>query len=178
MATVASIVTRERDLSYVYPTHKTKYVDQVHLFVVVHLSDGTSKTVEFGDFDDDGTGTIRVIEGAETIHAMIEAHEFETENGYPWLEFKKWIINHSGYEKTPISATHSSKTFNDALLQHLNQHCKRPALINAVAANAKLELKNPDQNAIAIFNSVKHNVIEKVHQLHESDAVHHTHIFE
>ncbi|KAJ1558928.1 hypothetical protein HK405_012722 [Cladochytrium tenue] len=151
---VESLVMRERDIGYVNPAHVSKHSDLHHLFVVVHLSDGKAKTVEYGDFDNDGIGTVRVIDGAETIHAMVEAHEFETEGGagYPWPTFEKWIVNQSG--------------------------CKRPAHVAHTAQTSKLDLKDPDADAVQVFEAVKNDVVEKLHDLHHKDLVHHTHVLD
>ncbi|KAJ3196072.1 hypothetical protein HK101_010173 [Irineochytrium annulatum] len=113
---------------------------------------GHAKTVEYGHFGGEKTGTIRIHDGAETIHAMLEAHEFETNPGYPWAKLEHWILKES-----------------DA---------GRPARFSAVTAAAKLQLKPADAGAIAVFDAVKHDAIAKVHELHKKDAVHHTHIMD
>ncbi|KAJ3332549.1 hypothetical protein HDU76_013860 [Blyttiomyces sp. JEL0837] len=178
MATVESIVLREKSLHDVNPALGSQHSDLHHRFIVVHLSDGKAKTVEYGHFENTTTGTIRIHEGAQTIHAMLEAHEFETNLGYPWSKFEHWILHESGYQNTPWSVNHQSETFNQLCLEHLNSHCKRPAHAAQAAADAKLDLKAPDADATAVFNAVKHDVIHKVHDLHKSDAVHHTHLFD
>ncbi|KAJ3022144.1 UNVERIFIED_CONTAM: hypothetical protein HDU68_009281 [Siphonaria sp. JEL0065] len=149
--------------------------------MIVHLSNGRSKTVEYGRFDENSEvepGTIRITEGAQTIHAMMEAHEYETGEGkgYEWTKFHDWMMNRSGYHNTEWTRDHHSVTFIEKCLEHLGRHTIRPEHINKLAENSKIEVQEPTPEVEKIFHAVKKDVILKFHALHKADSVHHTHI--
>ncbi|KAI9344865.1 hypothetical protein BDR26DRAFT_932450 [Obelidium mucronatum] len=150
--------------------------------LIVHLSTGFSKTVDY-DLYTTGSdiGTIRVLDGAKSIKAMVTAYEFETENGkgYEWSKFHDWILHKSGYEKTKWTNTHNSDTFNDLAVKHLLENTHRPEAFSELCANPHLDnLQAPTPEATKLFNSAKKEVILKFHELRKLDKVHNTHAFD
>ncbi|KAJ3337641.1 hypothetical protein HDU83_008581 [Entophlyctis luteolus] len=198
MAAIQSVVTREKSLHDVNPALASQHSDLNHRFMVVHLVSGQAKTVEYGHFHGGSTGEIRTHDGAQTIHAMLEAHEFETEGPkvYTWDQFHHWVIHESGYQNTPWTPDHQSETFIKDCLDHIISNTVRPAHVAALQANSALDVKEPTAEAQEVFRAVKvrlacsfaeqasckheqqHDVIKKLHQLHKMDATHHTHIFD
>ncbi|ORY41208.1 hypothetical protein BCR33DRAFT_786964 [Rhizoclosmatium globosum] len=177
---VQAIVMRERALTEVNPTLGSQHSDLHHRYFIVHLSTGHSKTTEYGLFEDEEVGKVVVKDGAKTIHAMVEAVEFEVDDGkgYEWDKFHHWIVHKSGYHNTPWSPDHHSVTFIEDCLDHLKKHTIRP---NTAAGDAEEKLDNiqdATSEAEAIFDAVKAEVVHKFHDLHKDDLVHHTHIFD
>ncbi|KAI8614846.1 hypothetical protein BC830DRAFT_1125409 [Chytriomyces sp. MP71] len=180
MAFVQSIVLREKSLHDVNPALGSQHSDLHHRYFIVHKSDGHSETVEYGHFEEGSeTGTIRIRDGAETIHAMVEAHEFEVEDGkgYEWSKFKEWILRKSGYQNTAWTKDHNSETFNAHCFEHLLKHTSRPERLEK-QYTIKLDVKPANEEAKVVFMAVRADVVIKFHQLHHLDAVHHTHVFQ
>ncbi|KAJ3029347.1 UNVERIFIED_CONTAM: hypothetical protein HDU68_012413 [Siphonaria sp. JEL0065] len=178
---VQSVVLRERSLHDVNPALGSQHSDLHHRFIVIHLSSGNAKTTEYGPFEGTDTGTVRVHDGAQTIHAAVEAHEFETDDGkgYEWEKFHHWLIHESGFQNTPWSPDHHSQTFNEKCLEHLSSKTIRPEHISKLSSSSNLDnIQPPTEEATHIFHAVKKDVILKFHQLHHADVVHHTHIFD
>jgi len=67
-----------------------------------------AKTVEYGHFPphthESAIATIRILDAAETIHAMLEAHEFEPT--YSWANLEHWIRHESGFVDSPWTPDH------------------------------------------------------------------------
>ncbi|TPX33911.1 hypothetical protein SmJEL517_g03385 [Synchytrium microbalum] len=175
---IDSCVTREKSLHDVNPALGSQHSDLHHRFVVLHLSNGKAKTVEYGHFDphQNDYGTIRIHDGAQAIHAFVDALDFDTtgNNGYDWNVFEKWVLGSSGYQNTAWSREHQSQSFIDTVLAHLKSHTKPAA---PAASNAQpLNVKAPDADANAVFDGVKPKVLHKIQEIHHKDIVHHTHL--
>ncbi|KAJ3072719.1 hypothetical protein HDU98_003031, partial [Podochytrium sp. JEL0797] len=179
-AFVQSVVLREKPLHEVNPALASQHSDLNHRYFIAYLSSGHAKTVEYGHFEGGTTGTIRIHDGAQTIHATLEAHEFEIGDGkgYEWSKFEDWIQHHSGYQNSPWTRDHHSETFIADCLEHLLGHTTRPEHITAAHANSKIEVHDATPEAEEIIHKVKHDVIHKFHELHKADTVHHTHMFD
>ncbi|KAJ3012203.1 UNVERIFIED_CONTAM: hypothetical protein HDU68_001333 [Siphonaria sp. JEL0065] len=150
--------------------------------MIVHLSNGQSKTIDY-DLYTEGSdiGSIRILDGAKAIRAMLLAHEFETGNGkgYEWNKFQEWVLHKSGYQNTKWTNTHNSDSFNDHALKHLLANTHRPESLSALSENPKLENLQPaTPESTKLFLSVKPLVLAKVKQLQKWDDIHNTHAFD
>lgn len=79
MSPIASCVTRECSVAD-HPALHSQHADVTHRFIVLHLESGHAKTIEYAHFDPDvsAVGTVRVHDGAQSVHAFVDARQYDT----------------------------------------------------------------------------------------------------
>ncbi|KAJ3252058.1 Fungalysin/Thermolysin Extracellular metalloproteinase 5 [Boothiomyces macroporosus] len=171
---IVLFIKRPNRTVLVNDTQLAKPYDQKYYFVV-HTDDGTARTVQYHG-EEGKPGQVKIVDGATKSLEMVKAYEFDVhpDVGYPWKEFEKWVINHSGYHNTIPTQSHNQYTFVDVCVARITSKCMRPVTIERAAFEIPLSVHTATPAEKALFEKFKHDVEHKVHLIQQRDLVHNT----
>ncbi|KAI8924384.1 hypothetical protein BC831DRAFT_465956 [Entophlyctis helioformis] len=149
--------------------------------LVVHLTDGTSRTIEYHTFDGAANpGTIKITQSSFKFVLTVTALQFEVNKpgaGYEWAKFEKWVLSKSGFQNTPlVDGSHDQDDFVKACVAHLEATGTRPDFSEKVSSIIKLSLHAPSAEEVQMFNMIKNNIARKIRDLKKTDEEHSTNV--
>eukprot|EP00842_Homolaphlyctis_polyrhiza_P004435 jgi/Hompol1/4993/HPOL_001095-RA len=177
---IRSVVAEEKNIQGASAKALQEKDTTVRAQFVVHLTDGSSRAIEYHTFDGPNKpGHIKITHGTVRFILLVKSIQFNIDKSvaYEWAKFENWLLNKSGYENTPLVAnTHDQDAFVKHAIAHLQAHTQRPDFTEKASVEIPISVHAPSAKETEIFNSAKSAVQDAIARLKSQDTIHSTHV--